>query len=118
MAANGVKFTPEALLATGRSSSTGQVIFLETGNARAGLTPRGPGAAVDALPDNYSMLSRWVNADEVPLWFKNGGTAIPDDIRRSCARVYASEFGAPRATGATGNSRSGSRRQYVGSAVL
>jgi len=37
MAANGVKFSPEALLATGRSSSTGQVIFLETGNARAGL---------------------------------------------------------------------------------
>jgi YD repeat-containing protein len=37
MMANGVKFTPDALLATGRSSSTGQVIFLETGNARAGL---------------------------------------------------------------------------------
>jgi len=34
--ANGVKFTPENVVATGRNSS-GQVIFLETGNSKAGL---------------------------------------------------------------------------------
>jgi hypothetical protein len=36
LTANGVKFTPDALLATGRNSA-GQVVFLESGNARAGL---------------------------------------------------------------------------------
>jgi filamentous hemagglutinin len=34
--ANGVKFTPENVIATARSPS-GQVVFLETGNTRAGL---------------------------------------------------------------------------------
>lgn len=36
LAANGVKFTPENVVATVRSPS-GQVVFLETGNSRAGL---------------------------------------------------------------------------------
>lgn len=36
LVANGVKFTPDALLVTGRNSA-GQVVFLESGNARAGL---------------------------------------------------------------------------------
>lgn len=36
LAANGVKFTPENVIATTRNSS-GQVVFLETGNSKAGL---------------------------------------------------------------------------------
>ncbi|WP_339011948.1 hypothetical protein [Aeromonas popoffii] len=36
LAASGVKFTPENVIATIRSSS-GQVVFLETGNSKAGL---------------------------------------------------------------------------------
>ncbi|MEN6630037.1 MAG: hemagglutinin repeat-containing protein, partial [Sulfuricella sp.] len=36
LAANGVKFTPQNVIATGRNSS-GQVVFLETGNSTAGL---------------------------------------------------------------------------------
>lgn len=36
LTANGVRFTPSALVATGRAPS-GQVVFLEAGNARAGL---------------------------------------------------------------------------------
>ena len=36
LAANKVKFTPDALVATGRNPS-GQVVFLESGNAKAGL---------------------------------------------------------------------------------
>jgi YD repeat-containing protein len=36
LVANGVKFTPDALLATGRNAA-GRVVFLESGNARAGL---------------------------------------------------------------------------------
>ncbi|WP_197709733.1 hypothetical protein [Pseudomonas syringae] len=36
LTANGVKFTPENVIATTRSSS-GKVVFLETGNSKAGL---------------------------------------------------------------------------------
>lgn len=36
LSAKGVKFTPENVIATGRNS-TGQVVFLESGNSRAGL---------------------------------------------------------------------------------
>ncbi|SDL72922.1 hypothetical protein SAMN05216186_1291, partial [Pseudomonas indica] len=36
LAANGVKFTPENVIAVGRSPS-GQVVFLETGSSKAGL---------------------------------------------------------------------------------
>ena len=36
LTANGVKFTPENVIATARGPS-GQVVFLETGNSRAGL---------------------------------------------------------------------------------
>jgi len=36
LAANGVKFTPENVIATGKTPS-GQIVFLETGNSSAGL---------------------------------------------------------------------------------
>jgi filamentous hemagglutinin len=36
LAANGVKFTPQNVVATGTTPS-GQIVFLETGNSRAGL---------------------------------------------------------------------------------
>ena len=36
LAANGVKFTPQNVIATGRSAN-GQVVFLEAGNAKSGL---------------------------------------------------------------------------------
>ena len=37
LAANGVKFTPQNVIATGRSAN-GQVVFLEKGNSQSGLT--------------------------------------------------------------------------------
>ena len=36
LSANGVKFTPQNIIATGRNAN-GQVVFLETGNAKSGL---------------------------------------------------------------------------------
>ena len=36
LAANGIKFTPENVIATGRTSG-GQIVFLETGNSGPGL---------------------------------------------------------------------------------
>jgi filamentous hemagglutinin len=43
-------------------------------------------------------VSRWVNADEVPLWLENGGTAIPASVGAG-GRVYVTAPGAAKPGG-------------------
>ncbi|CAN5696869.1 hypothetical protein BH11PSE12_BH11PSE12_34580 [soil metagenome] len=47
---NGIKFTPENILATGKNSS-GQVVFLESGNTKAGLQH-----IIDAHADDFANI--------------------------------------------------------------
>jgi filamentous hemagglutinin len=58
LAANGVKFTPEAIVATGRNAS-GQVVFLETGNESAGLQH-----IVEAHGDDFANIG--VSQSQIP----------------------------------------------------
>jgi hypothetical protein len=42
------------------------------------------------------MVSRWVSAPEVKLWFANGGTFIPAGVGRLAGRVAVVPFDTPK----------------------
>ena len=58
LAANGVKFTPENVVATGQTPS-GQVVFLESGNSSAGLQH-----IVEGHGDDFANIG--VSQDQIP----------------------------------------------------
>jgi filamentous hemagglutinin len=58
LTANGVKFTPENVIATGQTPD-GQVVFLETGNSSAGLQH-----IVEAHGDDFANIG--VTEDQIP----------------------------------------------------
>ncbi|WP_208647233.1 hypothetical protein [Paraburkholderia terrae] len=58
LAANGVKFTPQNVVATG-TTPTGQIVFLETGNSSAGLLHIIEGHATD-------FANIGVSKDQIP----------------------------------------------------
>jgi filamentous hemagglutinin len=61
------------------------------------LTPNGVGAATGELPDNYVMVSRWMDQSELDMWTNNGGTAIPAGVGGD--RVYVTSLDAPQPGG-------------------
>ena len=58
LSTNGIKLTPENVLATGRNSN-GQVVFLESGNTKAGLQH-----IIDAHADNFANIG--VQQSKIP----------------------------------------------------
>jgi len=56
-------------------------------------TPRGAGAACGSLPKGYVLVSRWIGAAEVKLWWENGGTHVPPAVGRTSGRVSVFRFG-------------------------
>jgi filamentous hemagglutinin len=60
---------------------------LGTGKRYQTFYPRGEGAANGPLPKGYVMVSRWISAPEVKLWWNNGGTFVPSEVGRDSGRV-------------------------------
>jgi hypothetical protein len=66
---------------------------------RKRLFPRGSGSSDGPIPDDYTTVSRWINADELKLWVEGGATRIPPEIGGASNRVYVTELGAPKPGG-------------------
>jgi hypothetical protein len=62
------------------------------------LYPRGQGASTGAMPKGYTMVSRWIDANEAKLWMANGATFVPPHVGAG-GRLYVTDFGASQPSG-------------------
>jgi hypothetical protein len=47
------------------------------------------------------MVSRWISAAEVKLWWENGGAFVPPAVGRTSGRVHVFRFGGEMPAGVT-----------------
>jgi hypothetical protein len=70
------------------------------------ISPSGTVAANMPIPEGYTMVSRWVSAQEATLWQTTGGNSIPGAVPyNGTSQLYITEYGAARPAGATGTIR-------------